>query len=126
TVDDVIDVVRDEATEDVQKLGGSQPLESSYFDTPVTVLFRKRVLWLLVLFLGQAYTSSVLRHFESTLADAVALAFFIPLLIGTGGNTGSQTVAILVRALAVGEVGFHDLLRVLGRELLTGTLLGLT
>jgi len=126
TVDDLFDVVRDEATEDVQKLGGSQPLEGSYFETPVGVLFRKRVVWLLVLFAGQAYTSTVIRHFESTLAEAVALAFFIPLLIGTGGNTGSQTVAILVRSLAVGEVGFGDMLRVLGRELATGALLGVT
>lgn len=126
TVDDIFDVVEEEATEDVQKMGGSEPLEGTYFETPIGVLFRKRVVWLLVLFLGQAYTSTVIRHFESILAEVVTLAFFIPLLIGTGGNTGSQTVAILVRSLAVGEVGFSDILRVLGRELATGTLLGVT
>lgn len=126
TVDDLLDVIEEEATEDVQMMGGAQPLPGTYFATPVIVLFQKRVVWLLVLFLGQAYTSTVLRHFEATLANAVALAFFIPLLIGTGGNTGSQTVAILVRSLAVGEVGFKDLFRVMGRELATGILLGAT
>ncbi len=126
TVDDLFDVVEEEATEDVQKMGGSEPLQGTYFETPIAVLFRKRVVWLMVLFFGQAYTSTVIRHFESTLAEAVSLAFFIPLLIGTGGNTGSQTVAILVRSLAVGEVGFKDISRVMARELATGTLLGVT
>ncbi|HEY8415713.1 MAG TPA: magnesium transporter, partial [Thermaerobacter sp.] len=124
TVDDIVDVIHQEATEDIQRLGGSAPLAESYFKTPVWLLFRKRVGWLLVLFVAGAYTGTVLRHFEETLSQVVALAFFIPLLIGTGGNTGSQTVATLVRALAVGEVTFRDILRVLGRELATGALLG--
>ncbi|PZN13142.1 MAG: magnesium transporter [Bacillota bacterium] len=124
TVDDIVDVIHQEATEDIHKLGGSEPLAESYFKTPVWLLFRKRVGWLLVLFVAQAYTGTVLRHFEATLSQMVALAFFIPLLIGTGGNTGSQTVATLVRALAVGEVDFRDILRVLGREVATGALLG--
>ncbi len=87
-------------------------------------LFRKRVIWLLVLFFGGAYTGSVLQHFETTLADMVSLSFFIPLLIGTGGNVGSQTVTMLVRAMGVGEVQFRDLLRVLWREVRVGALLG--
>ncbi|ADU50350.1 magnesium transporter [Thermaerobacter marianensis DSM 12885] len=124
TIDDIVDVIHREATEDIQRLGGSVPLAESYFKTPVPVLFRKRVGWLLTLFVAEAYTGTVLRHFEDILSRVVGLAFFIPLLIGTGGNTGSQTVSTLVRALAVGEVTFRDWLRVLARELATGTLLG--
>ncbi|QIA26284.1 magnesium transporter [Thermaerobacter sp. PB12/4term] len=124
TIDDIVDVIHREATEDIQRLGGSVPLAESYFKTPVPMLFRKRVGWLLTLFIAGAYTSTVLHHFEDLLSQVVGLTFFIPLLIGTGGNTGSQTVATLVRALAVGEVTFRDMLRVLGRELATGTLLG--
>lgn len=125
-VDDLFDVVKDEATEDFHKLGGSEPLPETYFKTPVRLLYRSRIGWLLILFLAQAYTGSVLKHFESTLEQVVALTFFIPLLTGTGGNTGSQIVATIVRGLAVGEIGFRDITRVLGRELLTGTLLGVT
>lgn len=126
TVDDLMDVIREEATEDMQKLGGSQPLSEPYFKTTVWSLFRKRIGWLLLLFIAEAYTGTVLRHYEETLSEVIALAFFIPLLIGTGGNTGSQTVSTLVRALAVGEVEFNDLIRVLQRELFAGLLLGLS
>ncbi len=124
TVDDLVDVIRDEATEDIQKLGGSEPLSDSYFQTPIMVLWRKRIGWILVLFLAEAYTGTVLRHFEQTLAEVVSLTFFIPLLIGTGGNTGSQIVTTLVRGLAVGEVKFRDMARVLAREVATGLLIG--
>ncbi|HEY8449580.1 MAG TPA: magnesium transporter, partial [Bacillota bacterium] len=125
TVDDLVDVIQEEATEDFQRLGGSEPLTESYFATPITSLFRKRIVWLLMLFVAGAYTTSVLSYFEATLSQVVALSFFIPLLIGTGGNTGSQTVAILVRALAVGDIEVKHLVRVVGRELATGLLLGL-
>jgi magnesium transporter len=124
TVDDLVDVMRDEATEDIQKLGGSEPLSESYFHTPIHVLVKKRIGWILVLFLAEAYTGTVLRHFEATLAQAVSLTFFIPLLIGTGGNTGSQIVTTLVRGLAVGDVQFRDMVRVLMREVATGLLIG--
>lgn len=125
TVDDLVDVLQEEATEDIQKLGGSEPLTESYFLTPVTKLVRKRIGWILILFLAEAYTGTVLRYFESTLAEVVALSFFIPLLIGTGGNTGSQVVATLVRGLAVGDVTYKDLGRVLLRELSVGLMIGL-
>lgn len=125
TVDDLVDVIERSATEDIQKMGGSRPLEDTYLNTSIKTLFHKRVGWLLLLFLAEAYTGTVLRHYESTLSEAVGLAFFIPLLIGTGGNTGSQVVATLVRSLAVGDVQFRDMLRVLLRELATGALLGL-
>ncbi|MBX5492517.1 MAG: magnesium transporter [Chloroflexi bacterium] len=124
TADDAADVLLEEAGEDIERLGGSQPLEEPYMRASIPHLFRKRIGWLLVLFVAEAYTGTVLRHFEETLSQAIALAFFIPLLIGTGGNVGSQTVTTLVRALAVGEVEFRDWLRVLGRELAVAGLLG--
>src|SRR5690606_30777906 len=116
TVDDLVDVMQEEATEDFHKLGGSEPLTESYFQTPVRTLVRKRIGWILILFLAEAYTGTVLRHFETTLAEMVALTFFIPLLMGTGGNTGSQVVTTLVRGLAVGEVRYRDMGKVLLRE----------
>ncbi len=124
TADDAQDVLREEASEDIERLGGSQPLDEPYLRASVWHLFRKRIIWLLVLFIGGAYTGSVLQHFEDILAEIVSLAFFIPLLIGTGGNVGTQTVTLLVRAMGVGEVQFRDLFRVLWRELCVGALLG--
>lgn len=126
TVDDVFDVIQEEATEDFQKLGGSQPLADTYFKTSALQLFNKRIIWLLVLFIGGAYTSNVLAHYQNAVNKVVALSFFIPLLIGTGGNTGSQIVSTLVRALGVDEVGFGDVFRVVKKELLTGILLGIS
>jgi magnesium transporter len=126
TVDDVFDVIQEEATEDFQKLGGSQPLADTYFKTSSWQLFSKRILWLLVLFVGGAYTSNVLAHYQHVMDNVIALSFFIPLLIGTGGNTGSQITSTLVRALGVGEVVFRDVFRVIRKELFTGALLGVT
>ncbi|MCC3376843.1 magnesium transporter [Cohnella sp. REN36] len=126
TVDDLIDVIHEEATEDIQKLGGSQPLDVPYFKNSIWGLFRKRIGWLLVLFVAEAYTGNVLRHYETTLEEVVALSFFIPLLIGTGGNSGTQIVTTLVRALGIGEVKVRDLWRVLRKEVLTGLFLGLS
>nr|WP_242069689.1 magnesium transporter [Paenibacillus dendritiformis] len=125
TVDDLIDVIHEEATEDFQKMGGSQPLEVPYFKNSFWKLFRKRIAWLLVLFVAEAYTGNVLRYFEDTLSEVIALAFFIPLLVGTGGNTGTQTVTTLVRALALGEVKPKDIFRVVRKEVATGLVLGL-
>jgi magnesium transporter len=126
TADDAADVLLDEAGEDIERLGGSAPLEEPYLRASIGHLYRKRVIWLLVLFVAEAYTGTVLRHFESTLSEMVSLAFFVPLLIGTGGNVGSQTVTTLVRAMGVGEVDVHDLPRIVRRELIVGGLLGLT
>ena len=124
TADDAADVLLEEAGEDMERLGGSLPLDEPYLRASIVHLFRKRIGWLLVLFVAEAYTGTVLRHFEATLSEMVSLAFFIPLLIGTGGNTGSQTVTTLIRAMAVGEVRFRDLWRVLRREVCVGALLG--
>jgi magnesium transporter len=116
TVDDVIEVLEAEVTEDIEKLGGSEPLDEPYLSTSVTTLWMKRVRWLLILFVAEAYTGTVLRHFEDELQQAVALTFFIPLLIGTGGNTGTQITTTLTRALALGDVAIRDLFRVLRKE----------
>src|SRR5690606_24743513 len=126
TVDDLIDVLQEEATEDIQKLGGSQPLEEAYFKTSSFQLFKKRIVWLLILFVAEAYTGNVMRHFEDTLSEVIYLAFFIPLLIGTGGNTGTQTVSTLVRALAVGEVHFRDIYKVIKKEIITALMTGVS
>jgi magnesium transporter len=125
-VDDMIDVITEEATEDIQKLGGSEPLTEPYFKTSVFQLYRKRIIWLLVLFVAEAYTGFVLRNYEDVLTQVIYLSFFIPLLIGTGGNTGTQIVTTLVRALAVGEVKFKDIFKVMRKELFTGLIIGLT
>ncbi len=124
TIDDVMDVVEEEASEDIQRLGGAEPLDRPYLDTPILSVARKRVGWLLLLFLTESLTGSVMRHFEEELATVVALAFFIPLLIGTGGNAGSQTTSTIIRALAVGDMDIKDSLRALWHELRTGLLLG--
>jgi magnesium transporter len=125
TIDDVVDVLEDEATEDIQRLGGAQPLERSFLETAVGVLARKRVGWLLLLFVTETLTGSVLRHFEDELEAVVALAFFVPLLIGTGGNAGSQTTSTIIRALAVRDIDWGDALKVFWHEFRTGILLGL-
>ena len=120
TADDVADVLEEEATEDIERLGGAQPLATPYLAAPLSELFRKRIVWLLILFLAGTYTSFVLQSFSDTLAHVVALSFFVPLLIGTGGNVGSQIVTTVVRALAVGDVELRDARRVIARELLVG------
>ncbi|HAM43821.1 MAG TPA: magnesium transporter, partial [Propionibacteriaceae bacterium] len=125
TVDDMVDVLVDEATEDIQRLGGAQSLEGSYLDTPVLTVARKRVGWLFILFVTESLTGTVLRHFESELHTVVALSFFIPLLIGTGGNAGSQTTSTIIRALAVGDINLGDATRAFWHEMRTGLLLGL-
>ncbi|MCS7038716.1 MAG: magnesium transporter [Anaerolineae bacterium] len=124
TIDDVVDVIEEEDTEDIQRFGGAQPLERPYLSTSPFLVMRKRVGWLLLLFLTATLTGSVMRHFEKELQTVVALAFFVPLLIGTGGNAGSQTTSTIIRALAVGEITLRDAFRTLWHELLTGFLLG--
>ena len=127
-VDDVIDVLVAENTEDILKFGGMEggvAIDQPYFTIPIFTVIRKRVGWLLLLFLAETFTGTVLRYFESELAKVVALSFFIPLLIGTGGNTGAQTVSTLIRGLALGEVKFSDIWRVILRESLSGLLIGI-
>jgi len=125
TIDDLVGVLEDEATEDMQRLGGALPLDRRYLDTPVLQVAWKRVGWLLLLIVTGTLTATVMRSFESLLSAEVALAFFVPLVIGTGGNAGSQTTATIIRALAVGDVDWSDVLTVFWHESRTGLLLGL-
>jgi magnesium transporter len=124
TQDDVADVLEQEATEDIERLGGSQPLTLPYRLASVPLLFRKRIGWLLLLFVAEAYTGTVLRDFQDELSAVVALSFFIPLLIGTGGNIGSQTVTLIVRAMALNEVSLRDIGWIAFKEMRVGLLLG--
>ena len=124
TIDDVVDVLEEETTEDFQRFGGGEPLEDPYLDSGVLTITRKRVGWLLLLFVTETLTGSVLRHFEEEMAAVVSLAFFIPLLIGTGGNAGSQTTSTIIRALAVEDLDKRGLLRPLVHETLIGLVLG--
>lgn len=126
TVDDVIDVMIEEGTEDVLKMAAIEAgaLDKPYFQNPVLTVVRKRVGWLMLLFVAETFTGTVLRHYEGELAAVVALAFFIPLLIGTGGNAGSQTVSTIIRSLALGEIRARDAGRVLAREATTGLIVG--
>ncbi|MDV3125891.1 magnesium transporter [Mycobacterium sp. 21AC1] len=120
------DIAEEEATEDAERQGGSEPLEVPYLRASPWLLWRKRIGWLLLLFVAEAYTGTVLRAFEDEMEAVVALAFFIPLLIGTGGNTGTQITTTLVRAMATGQVRLRDVPAVLAKELSTGVLIALT
>lgn len=116
----------DDVTEDVQLQGATLPLEKTYLEISPWTLWKKRSVWLLLLFVAEAYTSSVLQHFEEALESAIALAFFIPLLIGTGGNSGTQITSTLVRSMALGEVRLRDMGRVIRKEVSTSLLIALT
>jgi magnesium transporter len=124
TVDDVVDVVIEEATEDAQMMGGVVPLEDSYFQTGWAEFVWKRGSWLVLLFLAQLLTATVIQENEDVLAATVELVLFIPLIIASGGNAGSQSSTLVIRAMAVGELKPSDWARVLGRELLIGLSLG--
>jgi magnesium transporter len=126
TVDDVVDVLVEESTEDVLRFGGVEVgADQAYFSIPMVKRIRQRIVWLLLLFLAGTLTSGVVRLFEAELAELIVLSSFIPLLIGTGGNTGAQTVSTVIRGLALGEIRLRDSWRVLARELGNGMLLGL-
>ncbi|MEP0848306.1 MAG: magnesium transporter [Phycisphaerae bacterium] len=125
TVDDIVDVVREEATEDIQKIGGVQALDAPYLQTGFAEIIRKRAVWLVVLFLGQTLTANVMEHYESELATAAVLMIFIPLIVSSGGNSGSQAATLVVRAMALGEVKLREWWRVASREVVVGLFLGL-
>ncbi|MGH7710404.1 MAG: magnesium transporter [Gemmatimonadaceae bacterium] len=124
TVDDVIDAIVEEQTEDVQKLGAVQPLDEPYFQASFWDVARKRAGWLVILFLGELFTATAMRGYEDALQQAVVLTLFIPLIISSGGNSGSQSATLITRALAVGHVELRDVLLVLRREVGHGLLLG--
>lgn len=124
TIDDVVDVVREEATEDMQKIGGVQALDVPYLQAGFLEMIRKRAGWLVILFLGQTLTANVMEHYEAELAAAAVLMIFIPLIVSSGGNSGSQAATLVVRALALGEVKLREWWRVAKRELIVGAALG--
>jgi len=124
TFDDIADAIREEATEDIQKIGGVEALEAPYLTIDFVSLLKKRAGWLAALFLGEMLTATAMAHFEQEIAAAVVLALFVPLIISSGGNSGSQASTLVIRAIALGEVRLRDWWRVLRRELGAGLGLG--
>jgi len=125
TVDDILDVSQEEATEDIQKLGGTEALDAPYPSVSIPQMIRKRAPWLMVLFIGEMFTATAMHRFEEEIQRAVVLALFIPLIISSGGNSGSQATSLIIRSMALQEVRLRDWWWVAGREALTGLLLGL-
>jgi magnesium transporter len=124
TVDDIVDVVAEEASEDIQKVGGMEALDEPYLEIGFWKMVRKRAGWLAILFVGEMLTATAMGYFEKEIARAVVLALFVPLIISSGGNSGSQATTLVIRAMAVGEVKLRDWFRIIHRELSTGFVLG--
>ncbi len=124
TVDDMVGIVQQEASEDIQKFGGVEALNIPYFNSKFLYMIRKRVGWLLVLFIGEMFTTTAMRFFEHEIASAVVLALFIPLIISSGGNAGSQASTLVIQAMALGEIRLRDWWRVMAREIAAGLFLG--
>ncbi len=124
TLDDVLRLSEKEDTREIQKIGGSEALDEPYTTIPFASLIKKRAGWLIILFLGEMLTATAMGHFEGEISKAVVLALFIPLIISSGGNSGSQASSIIIRAMALGEIGFKDWWRVMRREILSGIVLG--
>jgi magnesium transporter len=124
TIDDVLDVAEARATKEIQQIGGSEALDEPYMEIAFWSMIRKRGSWLTALFLGELLTATAMGAFEAEISKAVVLAMFIPLIISSGGNSGSQASTLVIRALALGEVGLRDWWRVMRREILAGLALG--
>lgn len=124
TIDDVLWVANEEFSEDIQKIGGTEALEQPYLDMPLLNLFKKRVVWLIVLFIGELITITAMHRFEDEIAKVVILATFIPLIISSGGNSGSQAATLIIQAMALSEISIADWWRIMRREIFSGLLLG--
>jgi magnesium transporter len=124
TVDDIVNVVAEEASEDIQKIGGMEALDTPYLQTTMREMVRKRGGWLAALFIGEMFTATAMSFFQKEIARAVVLALFVPLIISSGGNSGSQATSLVIRAMALGEVKLRDWWRVIRRELTAGLALG--
>jgi magnesium transporter len=124
TIDDMLRVQSEEDTEDIQKMGGTEALDEPYMNTAFFDLIKKRAPWLIILFIGEMLTASAMAFFEDEIAKAVILVLFIPLIISSGGNSGSQASTLIIRAMALGEINFEDWWRVMKREILSGLVLG--
>lgn len=125
TSDDMLDVAEEEATEDIQKLGGLEALDEPYTSISLTRMVKKRATWLIILFLGEMLTATAMQGYNSEIEKAAILAMFLPLIISSGGNSGSQATTLVIRAMAVGELGLRDWFRVVRKELASGISLGL-
>jgi len=124
TIDDILWVASEEFSEDMQKMGGTEALDEPYLEISLFKLFQKRIVWLVVLFLGEMLTATAMKYFEGEIAKAVVLVLFVPLIISSGGNSGSQASTLIIQAMAVGEITVKDWWRVMRREILSGLLLG--
>jgi magnesium transporter len=124
TIDDVLWVANEEFSEDMQKMGGTEALDEPYLEIPILKLFKKRIVWLIVLFIGEMLTATAMGYYENEIKRAVILALFIPLIISSGGNSGSQASTLIIQAMAVGEIKLADWWRVMRREIISGLLLG--
>ncbi|MEY2551734.1 MAG: magnesium transporter [Verrucomicrobiota bacterium] len=125
TSDDMLDVAEEEATEDIQKLGGMEALDEPYTTIPLLRMVKKRATWLIILFLGEMLTATAMQGYNSEIEKAAILAMFLPLIISSGGNSGSQATTLVIRAMALGELTLRDWFRVVRKELLSGLSLGL-
>jgi magnesium transporter len=124
TIDDVLWVANEEFSEDMQKMGGTEALDEPYIETPIFKLFKKRVVWLIILFFGELITITAMQSYEDEIAKVVVLATFIPLIISSGGNSGSQASTLIIQAMALGEISITDWWRIMRREIVSGLLLG--
>ena len=124
TIDDILWVASEEFSEDIQKIGGTEALDEPYLEMPIFKLFKKRITWLVVLFIGEMLTATAMGVFEDEIAKAVVLALFVPLIISSGGNSGSQASTLIIQAMAVGEITLADWWKVMRREIIQGLLLG--
>jgi len=124
TIDDIVEVVEEEASEDIQKIGGMEALDAPYLDVGFWQMVKKRGGWLAILFFGEMFTATAMAFYEEEIARTVVLALFIPLIISSGGNSGSQAATLVIRAMAIGEVRLRDWWRVVRREIRTGAVLG--
>ena len=125
TIDDILWVASEEFSEDIQKIGGTEALEEPYLDISIIKLLKKRAGWLVLLFLGEMLTASAMQFFQHEIETATVLALFIPLIMSSGGNSGSQASTLIIQAMALGELTIADWWKVMRRELITGLLLGL-
>ncbi|CAG7840260.1 magnesium transporter [Clostridium novyi B str. ATCC 27606] len=125
TIDDVVDIIEQENTEDIQKMAAMEPSEEEYLKTSVFVLAKNRIVWLLVLMISAIFTGNIIRKFENVLQSVVVLASFIPMLMDTGGNAGSQSSTLIIRGLALGEIKLNDIFKVIWKELRVGFIVGI-
>lgn len=126
TVDDILWIAHEEYTEDMHKVGGTEALDQPYLDMPLLKLVKKRVGWLVILFFGEMFTATAMGYFEGEIEKAVVLALFVPLIISSGGNSGSQASTLIIQAMALGEITLSDWWKVMRREIISGLILGLT